>query len=262
MSLRGTYIHGTEPREQKRLAALNHLTNQAFVRFLQVPPGAHVLELGSGLGPLAAAVAGAAQGVTVVGIERASEQLAAAIRTPHVTYVQGDAHHLGLRDGSFDLVYTRYVLEHVHDPERVVAEMRRVARPGARVAACENDVSLVRMDPPCPTFETVWLAFQEYQARLGGDSQIGRRLYRLFHAAHLSRIELSVQPEVHWHGSPGFAPWVRNIIGNIESARTGLVQTGGCDGQTIDRAVGELERLLDRDDASAQFVWNRVVGIR
>ena len=98
--------------------------------------------------------------------------------------------------------------------------------------------------------------------RLGGDGQIGRRLYRLFHSAHLSRIELSVQPEVHWHGSPGFAPWVRNIIGNIESARTGLVQTGGCDGQTIDRAVGELERLLDRDDASAQFVWNRVVAIR
>jgi len=31
-----------------------------------------------------------------------------------------------------------------------------------------------------------------------------------------------LQPEVHWHGSPGFAAWVHNIIGNLESARRGL----------------------------------------
>ena len=37
-----TYIHGTEPSEQERLAALNRMTNTTFVRFLDVPAGALV----------------------------------------------------------------------------------------------------------------------------------------------------------------------------------------------------------------------------
>ena len=52
-----TYIHGTEPSEQERLGVLNRLTNDAFIRFLAVPPGARVLEVGSGLGILAVQVA-------------------------------------------------------------------------------------------------------------------------------------------------------------------------------------------------------------
>jgi hypothetical protein len=50
-------------------------------------------------------------------------------------------------------------------------------------------------------FEKVWKAFQQHQRDLGGDSQIGRRLYRLFRLAGFTAIELSVQPEVHWAAS-------------------------------------------------------------
>jgi len=154
-----TYIHGTAPSEQERLAALNRMTNQTFVEFLSITPRIRVLEVGSGLGLLAAEVAVAADGVQVVGVEKSSAQIAAATKAAFVTYVQGDAHHLEFPDGSFDLVYARYVLEHVAAPERVLSEMRRVMRLGGRVAACENDTSLVRLDPPCPAFEEVWQPF-------------------------------------------------------------------------------------------------------
>src|SRR4249919_897271 len=73
-----TYIHGTEPSEQDRLAALNRMTNAAFIRFLDVPSGARVLEVGSGLGLLAVAVASAAEDVRVVGVELSRDQIAAA----------------------------------------------------------------------------------------------------------------------------------------------------------------------------------------
>jgi hypothetical protein len=121
-------------------------------------------------------------------------------------------------------------------------------------------VTLLRVDPPCPTFETVWDGFQDYQLTLGGDALIGRRLYRLFRAAGFSRIELSVQPEVHWHGSPFFASWMQNIIGNIESARRGLVESRRCDTAQIDRAVAELSKLSERADASSHFMWNRAMA--
>jgi SAM-dependent methyltransferase len=256
------YIHGTDPSEQERLAALNRMTNRAFIDFLTVPANAQVLEVGSGLGLLASAVAEAAEGVRVCGVERSAEQIAAAARHPRVSYVRGDAHQLDFPEGRFDLAYARYVLEHVADPLQVLREMRRVTRPGGRVAACENDVSLFRVDPPCPAFESVFAAFQQLQARLGGDSLVGRRLYRLFREAGFGQIELSVQPEIHWHGSPWFTAWMHNAVRIVEGARDALVKAGLCDDRQVSAAVAELTQVAERADGSSIFVWNRAIAVR
>ncbi len=257
-----SYIHGTEPSEQERLASLNWMTNRAFLEFLNVGPRLRVLEVGSGLGLLAAQVATADHDVRVVGLEKSADQLSAAIAAPRVVYVQGDAHELAFCDGAFDLVYVRYLLEHVAAPEQVLREIRRVTRGGGRVAACENDISLLRVDPPCPTFEDVWFAFQQHQAALGGDSLIGRRLFRLLRAAGFDRITLSVQPEVHWQGSPGFSAWIQIVAGNLESARPGLEASNLCGKEKLDGAVAELADLSRRPDASALFMWNRAMALR
>jgi ubiquinone/menaquinone biosynthesis C-methylase UbiE len=256
------YIHGTSASEQARLVELNRLTNEPFIAFLGVQPHARVLEVGSGLGILAAQVTAAAAGVEVVGLECSAEQIAAAVQSPAVRYVAGDAHELPFADSTFDLAYARYSLEHVADPARVLAEMRRVLRPGGRIAVMENDVTLMRFDPPCPAFEDVWTRFAEYQRQLGGDALIGRRLFRLLKDAGFQQIELSFQPEVHWSGSPGFRPWVVNIVGNVESAREGLIASGLCRPEQIGAACEELAALAEREDASATFSWNRALARR
>lgn len=256
------YIHGTAPSEQARLTELNRLTNRAFIEFLRVEPGMKVLEVGSGLAILAAEVASAAEGVQVIALERSPEQIAAAISSPAVRTVQGDAHEIPLADASFDLVYTRYVLEHVADPARVLAEMRRVTRPGGRVAVMENDISLVRVDPACPAFDEVWAALAEHQRRLGGDALIGRRLYRLLRNAGFELIELSVQPELHSSGSPNFKAWITNLIGNLDSARQGLITSKLCTPSQIAVAEAELRAIAQRNDACATFVWNRAAAVR
>jgi len=256
------YIHGTEPSEQERLAGLNRMTNGAFIRFLGVTAGMRVLEVGSGLGLLANEVASSAPNVDVVGIEISGAQLAAARPQPGVTFRQGDAHSLDFPDGSFDLVYARYLLEHVSDPERVLREMRRVTRPAGRVAVCENDISLLRFDPPCPSFDRAWETFARFQTSLGGDGLIGRRLFRLFRHAGFSDIELSVQPELHWYGSPGYVACVQNIIGNLESARRGMLDAGVISQGDLDAGQADLERLMTTEDGSSLFVWNRAMALR
>ena len=256
------YIHGTQPVEQERLAGLNRMTNAAFIEFLNVAENSRVLEVGSGLGMLAGDVAAAASGVQVIGVELSAAQIAVCGSRAGVTFVQGDAHALDFPDGSFDLVYVRYLLEHVADPVRVLREMRRVARPGGLVAACENDVSLLRFDPPCPAFDRAWETFTRFQSTLGGDGLIGRRLYRLFREAGFADVELSVQPEVHWYGSPGYVAWVHNIIGNLESARTGMLDAGAISERDLNDGVAELERLKTDSTGSAVFVWNRAMAVR
>ena len=233
------YIHGTEPSEQERLAGLNRMTNAAFIRFLEVAPRSRVLEVGSGLGILANEVAASAADVVVDGVEVSAAQLAAARPTLRVTFTQGDAHSLEFPDASFDLVYARYLLEHVAEPDRVLREMRRVTKPGGRVAVCENDVSLLRFDPPCPAFEQAWDTFIRFQAALGGDGLIGRRLFRLFRHAGFVDVELSVQPEIHWYGSPGYVACLQNIIGNLESARRGLLEARLITERDLDEGVSD-----------------------
>jgi ubiquinone/menaquinone biosynthesis C-methylase UbiE len=257
-----TYIHGTAASEQARLAELNRLTNPAFVAFLEVRPGMQILEVGSGLGILACEVAEAAQSGGVVALERSPEQIAVARQHPAVRYVAGDAHDLPFAESCFDLVYCRYVLEHVGDALQVAREMRRVCRPGGRVAVMENDISLVRFDPPCPAFAAVWSAFARYQWQLGGDAFIGRRLLRLLKEAGFERVELSLQNELHWSGSPNFVAWVNNLAGNLDSARAGLVESGLSTADQLAHAADELAHLAARGNATAGFAWNRAMATK
>ncbi|HEX5709127.1 MAG TPA: methyltransferase domain-containing protein [Pyrinomonadaceae bacterium] len=260
---RAAYIHGTDGAEQERLALLNRLTNEAFVRFLDVKESEAVLEVGSGLGILAGEVAARASEGEVWGVEFSAAQLSkAGSDAPNLRFVRADAHALPFADESFDLTYCRYVLEHVADPARVLEEMRRVLKPGGRACAQENNILVNVLDPPCPRFEKVWRAFAELQRRLGGDALIGGRLFSLFKRAGFDRVELSIQPEIHYAGEPTFRPWMENVAGNVRGGARGLITEGLASATEVEGALAELSDFAGREDASMTFYWNRAAGLK
>ncbi len=73
-------------------------------------------------------------------IDLTSEQLAtgregaARDGVSNVAFVEGDAAAMPFDDGSFDVAVSRFAFHHLPDPGAVAAEMRRVVRPGGRVA--------------------------------------------------------------------------------------------------------------------------------
>src|SRR5437763_827928 len=99
------YLHGTAPVEQDRLARLNDLLNDRALAELGLNPGDRVLDVGSGLGQLARAMARrVGPDGRVVGIERSPEQLelarrlaAAAGEAEAAEFREGDARRLPLR---------------------------------------------------------------------------------------------------------------------------------------------------------------------
>jgi 2-polyprenyl-6-hydroxyphenyl methylase / 3-demethylubiquinone-9 3-methyltransferase len=90
-------------------------------------PGSLLLDLGCGAGLTAPHVAG--RGHRHVGLDLSAPALAQA-REHGVAPVRGDVQRLPFADGVADVVLAGEILEHVPDPERVVAEACRVLRPG------------------------------------------------------------------------------------------------------------------------------------
>ncbi len=93
-------------------------------------PGS-VVDVGCGEGVLTARWADRLSGRRVVGLDRASEPLRAAWdrrARPNLEFRGGDALALPLADGEHDLAAAVEVLEHLHEPERALAELARVAR--------------------------------------------------------------------------------------------------------------------------------------
>ena len=58
----------------------------------------------------------------------------ARANVPDAVFVEGDAMALAFEDGSFDAVTIGFGMPHVPDPPKVLAEARRVLRPGGRIA--------------------------------------------------------------------------------------------------------------------------------
>ena len=260
---KATYIHGTESAEQARLRLLNDLTNKPFIDFLELEETSSVLEVGSGLGILAGGVARVAARGEVYGVEYSPDQLAQAeVSAPNLHLVQGDAHELEFEDDRFDVVYCRYVLEHVADPLQVLKEMRRVLKPGGKVFVQENNILVNTFYPECPRFDRLWRQFALLQEQLGGDALIGKKLLPLLKHAGFVEIKLSIQPEIHYSGKPSFRPWIENQIGNVEGAAAELEARQLATAQEIRQAIDEVRALSERDDAGAFFYWNRASGVK
>jgi SAM-dependent methyltransferase len=102
----------------------------SFVRSLGEPASA--LDLGCGDGRLTAELRAGelvAADVSEVALERAR------VRVPSATAVRiAPDEPLPLADGSFDLVLCAETIEHVRDVQMLLSEVRRVLRPGGRLA--------------------------------------------------------------------------------------------------------------------------------
>ncbi len=95
--------------------------------------GTHVLDLCCGQGIVARGLLDA--GAKVTGLDFSPAMLAIARENaPEAEFIEGDAMDLPFEDGFFDAVAMGFGMPHVPDPPAVMAEARRVLKPGGRFA--------------------------------------------------------------------------------------------------------------------------------
>lgn len=110
---------------------------EAFIERLNIPTGAHVLDVATGTGNLA--IPAARKGAIVTGVDIAPNLLEqartrAAAEGLTIQFDEGDAEALPYADASFDIVVTMFGAMFAPRPELVATELARVLKPGGKLA--------------------------------------------------------------------------------------------------------------------------------
>jgi ubiquinone/menaquinone biosynthesis C-methylase UbiE len=268
-----SYIHGTAPEEQQRLADLNALINEASLKEIGRIEGHKVLDVGSGLGQFSRALARATAGKgRTVGVEKHSGQLEEARRYARqegeehlVDFRLGDAYALPLQEeewGTFDLAHTRFLLEHVPDPLAVVRGMVRAVRPGGRIILADDDHDLLRLWPEPPGLGPIWHAYVRTYDRLGNDPFVGRRLVALLHEAGAQPVRNTWVFFGSCAGHPAFTGYVVNLVKILNGARETILAQQLLDRELFDQGLAALQAWGRRPDAAFWYAIAWAEGVR
>ena len=112
--------------------AFVHELAGGVLEWLNAQPGEHILDLGCGDGQLTQRIA--ATGATVRGVD-ASPQMAASARSRGITVDESSAELLPYASATFDAVFSNAALHWMRDQDGVLAQVRRVLKPGGRFVA-------------------------------------------------------------------------------------------------------------------------------
>lgn len=110
-----------------------------FIEFAGVENGDRVLDVGSGTGSLALALAASTSCSEIIGIDSSTAYIEFArgrIANPRMRFEVGDARSLPYPDSYFDKSLAQLVLNQIPDASRAVTEMRRVTKDKQIAAAC------------------------------------------------------------------------------------------------------------------------------
>ena len=143
MSATSTYTAADGGGYERMMGRWSRRLAPVFLQFAGMADGERVLDLGCGTGHLAAATLAVSRPSQVDGVDAAEnyvEHAKSQYPDPRLMFRVGDACALDAPDGTYDRVLSLLMLHFVPQPELAIAEMRRVAKTGATVAAAVWDV--------------------------------------------------------------------------------------------------------------------------
>ena len=136
----------------------------------------------------------------VVGIDASAAQLAQARERlqaggTNVSFVEASATDTGLPPGSFDLVYCRFLLLHLPEPERALREMCTLLKPNGILVCEDGDLTSAGSEPPSAP-RRLRRPLGPPGPERGVDYTLGRRLFQMVQAAGFPAPEITFNQPV------------------------------------------------------------------
>lgn len=184
------YILGSSGREFKRLDLQSQIFEQESLQTLKlagIKSGMRCADIGCGIGDMTFMMAKlVGKNGSVIGIDRNSDvievckQRAKKENVSNVRFFVGDIYDNELSKNSFDLVFSRFLFQHLEEPKRALKAMMKLAIAGGMVVAEENDHDTWLTYPHSPGLEKLRRAYVEMLRLSNCDELIARKLYNLF----------------------------------------------------------------------------------
>src|SRR5215472_9584378 len=128
---------------ERLMGRWSRLVGEIFLDWLNPQKGLHWLDVGCGNGAFTAELVDRCAPAAVMAIDPSEDQLAYArsrTRAEIVDFRVGNAEKLAFKDSSFDVAVMALVISFLPNPDKAIAEMARVVRPGGWVATYMWDV--------------------------------------------------------------------------------------------------------------------------
>lgn len=174
-----------------------HARRDAAFLLPRLRPGMSLLDCGCGPGTITVGLAQAVAPGAVVGVDLEASQVDLAIKAAaerglaNMTARAASVYRLPFPDGSFDVVFSHALFEHLSEPVAALDEIRRVLRPGGIAALASPDWSGNLMAPRDPDAERAVELYKAIQERNGGNPYVGRELGRLLGDAGFAEITMT-----------------------------------------------------------------------
>ena len=136
-------MFGNAEAYERFMGRWSRLVAPRLVEFSQLPESGRILDVGSGTGSLAFAIAERNTGARVLGIDPSKEYVAYATAKSafgeRTTFEVGDAQQLPYPDTSFDAAVSLLVWNFIPDPAKALREVTRVTKPAGIISAAVWD---------------------------------------------------------------------------------------------------------------------------
>ena len=267
-----TYTMGYGPEFRKLLERRNAAVTAAHL-LPRLEHGMRLLDLGCGPGTISVGLAEAVAPGELHGIDMEESQIemarAAARAGGHenASFRAGDATDLPFEAALFDVVHCHALLNHAPDTQAVLAEARRVLKPGGLIAAREmfGDSSFVEpghyLDPVDGAADGAWATFLKLLAANGGHPQMGKELKSAF--AEAGFVDIHATASFETFASAEDLAFLRGlIIGWFFAPETmgAAIRLGLATQDAFDGWRDGLDRWMTEPGAFAAFAWGEAIG--
>jgi SAM-dependent methyltransferase len=254
----GGYLHGYTAHEQERLYHQAAFLADAVHDRLPFRRCRNVLEVGCGVGAQTEILLRHFPLLHVTGVDRSAHNLQragahleqCAVGKGRFTAQQAAAETLPFEVDTFDGAFLCWILEHVADPPRTLAEVRRVLRSGSPVVCTEVMNATFFLHPYSPHTLRYWRAFNDTQLEMGGDPFAGAKLGNLLLKNGFTDIRTEVKTFHLDNRVPGertefLTYWTDLLLSGAPAlAKAGKVPLDVVDGMKL-----ELQRVARDPDA-------------
>jgi ubiquinone/menaquinone biosynthesis C-methylase UbiE len=213
-----------------------------------IGPGMKCVDLGCGGGEVAFELARlVAPGGSVTGVDMDEVKLGLARKAAveravsNVEFVAANVNDWD-EPGAYDVVYARFLLQHLSEPVDLLRRMWAAVRSGGLMMVEDPDFDGWCCHPPNEGFDFFVRAYAEVIRRRGGDHASGRKLYRYFLDAGIPAPQVALVQSVAISGETKELAW-----STLEATSEAILAEGVATPGELAAALASLRQFTDDD---------------